>query len=291
MEWQSDRKQRDSLRAFVVQMVAMTQAMQKKQQQQQMQSYMQQQPQWGAGAGVMARPQPPQPAPPPNPYAVQGQFGGYEDPYGVYAGGGADAWPVVDAHAQYAQQQQQQYAGWGGMEQQTWGGMEQQAAHGAYGQQQQAYQYTQPPQPQGMATNGMAAMAMAAMTGMGMGMGSGGGMGTAVQKNGPEGCNLFIYHIPAAWTDQDIAASFSPFGNIVSATVMKDKNTGAHKGFGFVSTHTPLMHVLTHLCSTACSLASLILSLLVCNTVGVGPQYLLLVSLVLLVLLVTIFPV
>jgi hypothetical protein len=129
---------------------------------------------------------------------------------------------------------------------------------------------------------------MAAMTGMGMGMGMRGGMGTAVQKNGPEGCNLFIYHIPAAWTDQDIAASFSPFGNIVSATVMKDKNTGAHKGFGFVSTHTPLIHVLTHLCSTACSSASLIISLLVCDKVGVVPQYLLLF---LLVLRVTIFPV
>lgn len=65
---------------------------------------------------------------------------------------------------------------------------------------------------------GQAMQAMMGQQGVGGGMG-GGGMGVAGgQKNGPEGCNLFIYHVPATWEDADISASFSPFGTGICVT-------------------------------------------------------------------------
>jgi len=54
----------------------------------------------------------------------------------------------------------------------------------------------------------------------------------------PPGCCLFVYHIPTTWTDSDLATSFAPLappGNLLSATVFKDKATGLSKGFGFVN--------------------------------------------------------
>jgi CUG-BP- and ETR3-like factor len=54
-------------------------------------------------------------------------------------------------------------------------------------------------------------------------------------SQGPNGCNLFIFHLPIEWTETELIASFSPFGNVISARIMCDKNTGKSKGFGFVS--------------------------------------------------------
>jgi len=56
---------------------------------------------------------------------------------------------------------------------------------------------------------------------------------------GPPGANLFIYHLPHDLTDADLATAFSPFGNVISAKVYVDKNTGESKGFGFVSYDSP----------------------------------------------------
>jgi len=52
---------------------------------------------------------------------------------------------------------------------------------------------------------------------------------------GPAGANLFIYHLPHDLTDADLATAFNPFGNVLSAKVYVDKNSGESKGFGFVS--------------------------------------------------------
>jgi len=52
---------------------------------------------------------------------------------------------------------------------------------------------------------------------------------------GPPGCNLFIFHLPDDWTDDDLHEYFAPHGNVVSAKVMKELGTGRSRGFGFVS--------------------------------------------------------
>jgi CUG-BP- and ETR3-like factor len=56
-----------------------------------------------------------------------------------------------------------------------------------------------------------------------------GGQSANAKAQGPANANLFIYHIPIHWAEAELLQCFTPFGNVVSATVFKDKNTSQSK--------------------------------------------------------------
>lgn len=54
-------------------------------------------------------------------------------------------------------------------------------------------------------------------------------------SKGPDGANLFIFHIPNDFSNQDMHVLFSEHGNVLSVRIMVEPETGRSRGFGFVS--------------------------------------------------------
>lgn len=62
---------------------------------------------------------------------------------------------------------------------------------------------------------------------------------TTTSNKGPDGANLFIFHIPNHFTNLDMYKLFCTYGNLLSVRIMVEKDTGRSRGFGFVSYDTP----------------------------------------------------
>jgi len=62
---------------------------------------------------------------------------------------------------------------------------------------------------------------------------------TTTSNKGPEGANLFIFHIPNHFTNLDMYQLFCPYGTLLSVRIMVEKDTGRSRGFGFVSYDNP----------------------------------------------------
>ena len=50
---------------------------------------------------------------------------------------------------------------------------------------------------------------------------------------------IYVGNLPYSASDADLQQNFSEFGDVVSATVMTDRDTGRSKGFGFVEMSSP----------------------------------------------------
>ena len=62
---------------------------------------------------------------------------------------------------------------------------------------------------------------------------------TTPSNKGPDGANLFIFHIPNHFTNLDMYNLFCTHGTLLSVRIMVEKDTGRSRGFGFVSYDSP----------------------------------------------------
>jgi CUG-BP- and ETR3-like factor len=59
------------------------------------------------------------------------------------------------------------------------------------------------------------------------------------EAKGPAGSNLFVFHVPADWSEAELYGQFAPFGNVIGYRIARERETGRPKGFGFVSFDNP----------------------------------------------------
>lgn len=62
---------------------------------------------------------------------------------------------------------------------------------------------------------------------------------TTTSNKGPDGANLFVFHIPNHFTNLDMYTLFCQYGNLLSVRIMVEKDSGRSRGFGFVSYDSP----------------------------------------------------
>ena len=62
----------------------------------------------------------------------------------------------------------------------------------------------------------------------------GGGVGWKMRQEKERGVRIYLGNLPYSSTEDDIEEAFRPYGEVASVTIIRDRDTGRPKGFGFV---------------------------------------------------------